>query len=305
MQVSVTDPVFQTVVFSAVLLIAVLLSIRKRRDDGIFPIPLTNELKGLAIMMVVLSHVGYFLSTDTRFLFPLTIFAGVGVNLFLFLSGYGLAASSLKRKLSVGKFYLKRVLKVFIPLWITIAAFALLDRFVLGVSWPDLPRYFLGYFPTNDIFNDFNSPLWFITLIVFYYLVFPWLFSAKRPKLSALAVFVAGLAVTRLALPVSDGVAFFYRLHIAAFPLGMLTAALLRRPYFFEKSGHANLAAWLDSFSNPLIKRLLDLFRRRTGAERGLSKSSTEAWPSIGPCCRCCWLQSFISAIIPAWAKAP
>jgi hypothetical protein len=104
MLISVTNPVQATWIFSIILFIALLVSIKPRKIAEWFPASLTTELKGMAILMIVLSHIGYFLVTDTRFLWPLSIMAGVGVNLFLFLSGFGLTASQMKKDLSVRAF---------------------------------------------------------------------------------------------------------------------------------------------------------------------------------------------------------
>ena len=86
MQINVPDPIYQTIVFTVALTEAILLSLKKSSGE-IMSISQTNQLKGVAILMVIFSHAGYFLSTDTRFLYPLSVAGGVGVNLFLFLSG--------------------------------------------------------------------------------------------------------------------------------------------------------------------------------------------------------------------------
>jgi len=282
MQIFVNDPVSQTIIFAVIFFAAVFFSVRKSKDDGVFPVSLTNELKGAAILMVIFAHIGYLLSTDNRFIFPLSILGGVGVNLFLFLSGYGLAMSAFKKKLSPLKFYWKRVLKIFIPLWIIIAGLVLIDKFWLGISWPwqDVLKYVCGFFPTNNAFADFNSPLWFITLIIFYYLIFPFLFWTKKPKLSALVIFIAGLIVANINLPVSVGIAFFYKLHIIALPLGILFASFMRRPYFFENDSDNGFVGWLDSINNPAVKRALGLFRIKSATEKFLQhvKSRPLVW---------------------------
>jgi len=39
----------------------------------------TQELKGLAILSIVFAHIAYMLVSDSRFLYPLSVAAGVGV----------------------------------------------------------------------------------------------------------------------------------------------------------------------------------------------------------------------------------
>ena len=229
MLINVLDPIFQTVIFSGLLIVVLLFSLRKKKPGEVFPLSLTNELKGVAILAVIFAHVGYFLSQDTRFIFPLSVLGGVGVNIFLFLSGYGLAISSTKKELGIGQFYLRRLSKIIIPFWLSLAVFFLADYFFLHLSYGLVPvvESFLGFFPSNNLYNDVNSPLWFITLIIFYYLVFPFFFNRRRPILSALGIFALGWIVANLKLPVGPGVLGAYRVHIAAFPLGMLAFVLL------------------------------------------------------------------------------
>ena len=108
MEISVADPFLQTIIFAVPLFLAIFLTVRKDKNPNELSIDHTNELKGIAIMMVIFSHIGYFLDSKDAFLYPLSVAGGVGVNIFLFLSGYGLTISSLKSSLSVFGFYYKR-----------------------------------------------------------------------------------------------------------------------------------------------------------------------------------------------------
>ncbi|MBX9765150.1 hypothetical protein K2X83_00740, partial [Patescibacteria group bacterium] len=92
-----------------------------------------------------------------------------------------------------------------------------------------IARSFLGFFPSADIASDVNSPLWYITLIIFFYLVFPLLFSSRRPLLSAGFIVAAGYVAHELALPFISPVAHLHELHLWAFPVGMALAAILNR----------------------------------------------------------------------------
>jgi len=178
MPISINNPLLSTSMFIAVFVFVLLLSIKRKEDPELFSRALTQELKGLAILTIIFSHVGYFLSTNHSFLFPLSVMSGVGVNLFLFLSGLGLTISAQKEQLSLGKFYKKRLLRLFTPFWIVITTFFLLDFFLLHISygWLYIFHSLIGFFPRADLFVDINSPLWFFTPILFYYLVFPFFF---------------------------------------------------------------------------------------------------------------------------------
>lgn len=236
MTISINNPVQATYIFIAIFLAVTIASVRRRRSTEIFPAETSQELKGLSILAVVFSHVGYFLVSDTRFLFPLTIIAGVGVNMFLFLSGYGLATSALKKEMSAWQFYRRRLLKLFIPFWLVLAAFFSLDFFLLKISygWAYISRSLAGFFPRADLYRDVDSPLWYFTFILFYYLVFPLVFSRKRPWISAIIIYaVAYLIIQRNPAELAE-VMHLYKVHIMAFPLGVLAAGLSARPQIFQ-----------------------------------------------------------------------
>jgi peptidoglycan/LPS O-acetylase OafA/YrhL len=229
MLIKVSDPIFQTIFFTVLFLAAVMLTAKKSTQLFDLNHSHTNELKGLSILMVIFGHTGYFLSSDPRFLYPLSIASGVGVNLFLFLSGFGLTISSLKSQSSILKFYLKRLQKIFIPMWIVLLLLLILDYLLLSKSYPlDTTIYsFLGWFPKADIYTSLNSPLWYFTLIFFYYLIFPLLFFKRWPIISAALILLLSFWLTNLNLPVDKDVLKLYKLHYLAFPLGMSWAILL------------------------------------------------------------------------------
>ena len=111
--------------------------------------------------MIVFSHIGYFLANDPRFLWPLSIFAGVGVNLFLFLSAYGLSVSNKKNQLSIWQWYKKRLPKLFISLWIVAGIFFLMDYFILN-------RHYSFQYIWHSMIGFFRKPMFTKTLIPYF-----------------------------------------------------------------------------------------------------------------------------------------
>ncbi len=213
----------QTLIFSYLMIGLLLLSIRWRDKTSFFPISLTQELKGFAMMMIVLSHIGYFLFSNHQFLYPWSIMAGVGVDLFLFLSGFGLVMASQKKDIGPWQFYKKRLLRLFVPLWILLGVLLLADKLILNISydWQTVFKNFLGLFQTADIYNNINSPLWYFSLILFYYLTFPFIFRKKAPALSALLWFLLGYYLTDISWEFFTDVNRLHILHVGAFPLGV------------------------------------------------------------------------------------
>jgi len=282
MQILINNPIQETWIFSLIFFVVLLIFVRPRKIIEWFPTSVTTELKGLSILMIVLSHIGYFLATDTRFLWPLSIMAGVGVNLFLFLSGFGLTASQMQKNLSIGGFYKKRLLKLFSPFWLSLIVFLFLDFFILKISysWDYIAKAFVGIFTHADLYQDINSPLWYFTFIFGYYLLFPLLFFKKRPWLTALFLYLAGYLIIYYKPAPLDYVLHLYKLHIFAFPLGVLAAwavTKLKSPAILEKLSRG----WWAISYYLAIASLLALFVY-ANINSGIGESaSKEQWMSI------------------------
>lgn len=250
MIVLINNPVFQTYLFSAFLFLALLLSLRKKQNTDFFGIAVSQELKGLAILAIVFAHVTYALVNDLRFLAPLSSMAGVGVNLFLILSGYGLVASALKKPLTIGQFYRKRLLNLFVPFWICLSIFLALDYFWLHLNYGTVyvVKSFLGLFTHADLYQDINAPFWYFSWIVMYYLLFPLLYIKRAPWISAILMFIIPFSIIQIQPHFLDQVIHLYRVHVIAFPLGMLlawflnsSAAWLKVKDFFSKIKNQNI----------------------------------------------------------------
>ena len=193
MPITLTDDIYQTnLIVIAVLIAVVLFTFRRSKHTDLFPVSVTQELKGLGILTVVFAHFAYMLVTNADFLFPLSIIAGVGVDLFLFMSGYGLTVGMLKKPLPILEFYKRRVIKIFIPFWVAIILIFAANAIFLDIHYsvPYMIQSLLGWFPTAEGFDDVNSPFWYITWMMMFYVLFPLVFSTKRPWLSAIILAV-------------------------------------------------------------------------------------------------------------------
>lgn len=226
------DPLSQTFLVGIVLAFLLLFSARKKQSSEFFPVQTTQELKGFAILAILFGHIAYAFLQHQTFLFPLSVFAGMGVDLFLFLSGFGLALSAIRKPLTLKEFYKKRLSKIFFSLWIIFVIFLTLDFFVLERVYPlkEIILNSLGIFERADLWHNINSPLWYITLILFYYLLFPLVFREKHRLLSGFILFILTLLVLKLSLPIHPDVQDLYHRHTLLFPLGVAATAFL--PYF-------------------------------------------------------------------------
>ncbi len=228
MQIDIIDPIFQTNIFLAIFIAIILFTIKKDPHPHSMNHSHTNELKGIAILTVIFCHIGYFLFKDDKFLFPLSVAGGVGVNLFLFLSGFGLASSQNRSPKGILQFYIKRLKTIFVPMWIVLILILIADYFLLNRTYPtkEITNNLLGFFPVADLDTSINSPLWYFSYILFYYLTFPILYKKDRPYLSAFAIFLFGYFMIRQKLheDIHPDVIKLYALHYAAFPLGIAFA---------------------------------------------------------------------------------
>jgi len=185
-------------------------------------------------LSIVFGHIGYFLLEDTTFLYPLSVMAGVGVNLFLFLSGFGLASSELKKSLSPRQFYQRRLSKIYPALWLSIALWLILDYWLSQRTYSasEILSSFLGFFPRADLDANINSVLWYVTFILGYYLIFPLTQFKKHPVVAIFVLTLLSYLVTVVSLPVNVDVQHLYKLHWLAFPLGLTFALVVQKILF-------------------------------------------------------------------------
>lgn len=248
MPITITDDIYQSnLIVIAVLIAVVLFTFKRSKHTDLFPISVTQELKGLGILTVVFAHFAYMLVTNADFLFPLSIIAGVGVDLFLFMSGYGLTVGMLKKPLPIFEFYKRRVIKIFIPFWVALILIFAANAIFLDIHYtvPYMIQSLLGWFPTAEGFDDVNSPFWYITWMMMFYVLFPLVFSTKRPWLSALILAVIATLIG-VYNPLNMGDNWLHRLHTVAFSLGIVFAWVL----FETKDKENKFVTHLKEFRN-------------------------------------------------------
>lgn len=77
MLINIPDPTSQTIIFAVIFVGLLLVSVKRAKNEAFFSKEVTNQLKGLAILAVIFSHIGYFLA------FPLGICFALTQNIFL------------------------------------------------------------------------------------------------------------------------------------------------------------------------------------------------------------------------------
>ena len=226
---SFTTLQLSTFVVIAFAILVLFTTLKQSTHSDVFPVSVTNELKGLGILTVVFAHFAYMKVTNADFLFPLSIIAGVGVDLFLFMSGFGLTVGMLKRPMKTVDFYKKRVIKIFIPFWIALIIMFIADAMFMDKTYSVgyIIKSMLGFFPTADGFGDVNSPFWYITWMIMFYLLYPLVFFKDKPWLSAIILGVIATIIGTFNI-FDLGSNWLHRLHTVAFSMGIILAWLLQ-----------------------------------------------------------------------------
>jgi len=127
-----------------------------------------DELKGLAILLVVLYHAGGVLVWQNF------LHGDLGVDIFVILSGIGLALSQ-REELPVA-FLRRRLVRIMPAYWIALTVFWALNSHFLQKNYSGV-NLLLHYLGIHGWFGDIyamsiNDSFWFITLIITLYLIF-------------------------------------------------------------------------------------------------------------------------------------
>lgn len=202
----------------------------------------TEQLKGMAILMVILGHLWVHVSKKGIAL----NFAGDAVAMFLLLSGYGLHLSSNKKIYNAKTYFAKRTERVMIPYWGTTITFLFLDYIILNKKYAltDLLMTFAGI-NVNTTTKHIDYVRWYITFILLWYCLY--YFSTKILKENQQIIF----------LYICAGVLFvvsYYKMRFGwyqffAFPSGCLIALKYKKvKNKFDKKEFKYLAAIISLF---------------------------------------------------------
>lgn len=185
-----------------------------------------DELKGLAIILVVAYHFGGAIGWNN------VLHGDLGVDMFVILSGAGLAFGS--RYENARAFLSRRLIRIVPTYWIVLTLFCIGNVYILQLHYTpfDIVIHYLG---VQGFFGDaygmaINDSFWYITLILSLYVLFcvchPLMGSPDR-------LLLAGMAIS-----VAVALAFFYTgqagmfshlgLRLPGFFVGLLIGQLLR-----------------------------------------------------------------------------
>lgn len=226
--ITIQNSELSTIIVLFILTLLMFFSTKSSTKKSSFSTTGTLELRGLAVIFVLFSHISHMLVTNEYFLYPLTNIAGVGSDLFLFISGYWLTTGLLKKQDSILEFYKKRMIKIFSTLWAVLIILFLMDYFILDrtYSFFYILRSFLGIFTSASGTEDISSPMWYLSWLLMFYILLPIFFIKERPWLTAIILALISNIVAIFNIFDVDS-NWLHQLHTNAFPIGVLVSGIL------------------------------------------------------------------------------
>lgn len=227
----------------------------------------------------ILSYIDVLINSPELFIQSTFAFLGhYGVQIFIFLSAYGLTKKYANSNISYGKFLIKRILKIYPLFVLSILLWAFyMGMFSTGAFSMIIDNWELLSFKLLLISNfmpqqlySISGPWWFVSLIVQFYIVFPLMLKLyNKYNYKALMLFsLLGIVLTIYLEPilVDIHIAGTIITHLPEFSLGiwMATNSQIYLKYWaillvFIIFILANLysSLWVFSFSSILILLLI------------------------------------------------
>lgn len=174
---------------------------------------LLDLLRITAIVLVFVAHFGQLLDTQAGTFFGIKNFyyvslGGVGVTLFLVLSGVLAGLMDMQRPIFYPTYLFKKVLRIYPLYWMTIPLSMLgyvLNGLMMDGTWMTLfPNGFVqdisgsltGFYALMGLWGGpYNPPSWFIVLIMTLYIVFPVMayFMRRASNITLLSLLIISL----------------------------------------------------------------------------------------------------------------
>lgn len=155
-------------------------------------------LKGIAILLLLTDHLFYkgqpyddILISGHGVIENFSEISKCCVAIFVFLSGYGLTASSTQRGIgNILSFYYKRYIKLMLNYWLIWLIFVPLGIFVFDrtfevvyseqIIYKSVADFFGLHFAITRDYLGYNATWWFYSCIIMLYLLFPFLYKFRK-----------------------------------------------------------------------------------------------------------------------------
>ena len=135
----------------------------------------TTFLKGVCMLLIMISHA----TNSFSFGRPFTPLGGIGVAVFLIVSGYGINESV--KKAGFKDFWVKRIIKVWMPYVIAVATVLVLtgkvdswDKGIYSIFFIERPYWFIpyifecyfAYWAITKYFRKFSYECWTVLIVL-------------------------------------------------------------------------------------------------------------------------------------------
>ena len=212
----VSNAIFNNLAILCVLVLVSVLSVR-RHSGSFLDIGHTDQLKGAAILLVIVGHLWIHVAGLT--VFPLL--GDYSVCMFLILSGFGLTASLTKKTFSWENWVYRRFYRIIVPYWILTLCWLIADQLFLdrSYSWQQI---FFTIFGMNfsGALKSLDYARWYITLLLIWYVAFCLANTFFSRVASSLFLCIVGIVLVLLQVLKLFPLGNSYQ--AIAFPLGVL-----------------------------------------------------------------------------------
>lgn len=212
-----------TFVISIIILFLIVVSSNYKSEyenNVIIDKKLTSQLKGIAIIFVLLGHMTISNLLDYK---SIENFGAFGVDIFLLLSGYGLYKSYLKKGITKN-FVIKRISTIYIPFIIVvlIEIFLKIYKQNYNFTFKQISVFLSGF----DINRTLDGTYWYISFILLWYFIFCIIYKySKSRKFNIILLFcISCLFKLSTLIDPLKSLSWQYSLHYITFPIGVLIA---------------------------------------------------------------------------------
>ena len=230
-KLTVHNPTILNVLILIIFGIGLLVSLKKSEIEFLGR-EQTNQLKGLAILLVVTGHLWMHVTSEKA----IPILGDYGVSAFLMLSGYGLTRSSRKKTVRFASFARRRLVRVILPYWIITTSIVILDWVILDRSHSacTLISSMLCVNVAEDA-RHLDYTRWYITILLANYVGFYVSYRYVRGRASLVAIWLVGflMLIARVTKLFPLGAAH----QLVAFPMGCALAHYLPEIRRFIREG--------------------------------------------------------------------
>jgi peptidoglycan/LPS O-acetylase OafA/YrhL len=223
-------------------------------------IPTLNGWRGLSVISVILYHGRFGFFKDDSLLMRVTAHGQIGVDIFFAISGFlicGLLLQEYARdgNIDLRRFYLRRCFRILPAYYAALAGITALSVFgLIQVKYSNLPSCLFFYrnyrlLGPDEAGGFYTAHFWSLAIEEHFYLIWPVLLLAVKPKRAGRVAFLLAMAVT--AWRTFEG-------HFKLFPGILIPANLLWRT---DARVDALLWGCIAAIYFPAIKRYVDGMR--------------------------------------------